>query len=37
VLHTASFAFVQAAVCRTPAKFCFTLDNTDCYLWRKSA
>ena len=29
VLHTASFAFVQAAVCRTPAKFCFTLDNTD--------
>src|SRR5215467_2006952 len=29
VLHTASFAFVQAALCRTPAKFCFTLDNTD--------
>ena len=27
VLHTASFAFAQAAVCRAPAKFCFTLDN----------
>lgn len=29
VLHTATLQFAQAAVCRAPAKFCFTLDNAD--------